>query len=309
MTIGIATRGPRAGLAAWRTLLAAELLGRGEIGGFCVFAWRDAAGALHHATTQRDGTLGLTLTGNWAEARHAALISSGPDRPEPLVQFLPGDPAIGMVTGHRLPSSPLPDGSPINLAALAAMGQGLTQQGLERLLAWGPAMDAGLICLPWEGPVLIANSARVAARDDQGCHLRQQGDLACAILHNSIYTARLPGDALATTLGAVAAETLGLGAAPLALATLPDRLPVIPADHEALDLDSGGTAIALHSADPAYFSPKPSITAVYAGLTLRQNGQVIGQAATEAFADLRAGHLTARPGAARRSFLYRRSPQ
>lgn len=309
MTIGIATRGPQAGLAAWRALLAVELLGRGEIGGFGVFAWRDADGALHHATTQRGGTLGLTLTGNWANATHAALISSGPDRAEPLVQFLPGDPAVGLVTGHRLPSSPLPDGRPLNLAALAAMRQGLTQDGLETLLAQGPAMDAGLICLPWQGPVLMANSPRVAGRDDLGRHLMQGETAACAILHNSIYAARLHGNALATALGAIAAEAMGLGAAPLALATLPDRLPVIAADHEAVDLDASGTAFALHSADPAYFGPKPSITAIHTGIPVRQAGRLLGHAVTEAFADLRGGQLIGRPGAALRSFLYRRSPQ
>lgn len=309
MTIGIATRGPRAGLAAWRALLAAELLGRGEIGGFCVMAWRGQDGALHHATTQRGGTLGLTPTGDWADATHAALISSGPDRAEPLVQFLPGDPAVGLVTGHRLPGSPLPDGRPINLAALAAMQPGLTQQGLETLLAQGPAMDAGLICLPWDGPVLMANSPRVAARDDLGRHLMQDGAVACAILHNSIFTARLHGDALATALGAIAAETMGHDPAPLALARLPDRLPVTPADHEGVELDATGTAIALHSADPAYFGPKPSITAVYTGVPVRQAGRLIGHAVTEAFADLREGVLIGRPGAAPRSFLYRRSPR
>lgn len=302
MTIGIATRGPRAGLAAWRALLAAELLGRGEIGGFCVFAWRGRDGCLHHATTQRGGTSGLVLPDGWAEAGHAALISSGPDRAEPLTQFLPGDPALGFVTGHRLPASPLPDGRPVNLAALEAMGQ-LTQAGLEALLAQGPAMDAGLICLPWQGPVLAANAPRVEGRDDTGRHVWQNG----AILHNSIFTAQLHGDALAETLGAIAAETMGQGPAPLALATLPDILPVTPAAHEAVEIDATGSVLALYSADPAYFGPKPSITAIYSRLPVMQGGRKAGEAATEAFAGLHAGRLIARPGPAARSFLYRRT--
>lgn len=308
MTIGIATRGPGAGLAAWRALLAAELLGRGEIGGFCVFAWRDGVGEIRHATTQRGGTSGLTLPDGWAKARHAALISSGPDRPEPLTQFLPGN-AGGLVTGHRLPTSPLPDGRPVNLAALEAMAQGrLTQAGLEALLSLGPAMDAGLICLPWSGPVLAANSPRVEGRGDTGRHVMQQGDTACAILYNSIATVGLPGDALAKALGAIAAEVMGLGPAPLAFGQLPDRVPVTPASQEAVEIDASGLVTAIHSADPAYFGPKPGITAVYARVPIWQSGRHIGWAASEAFADLRGGVLIARPGLAQRCFLYERTP-
>lgn len=308
MTIGIATRGPRAGLAAYRALLAAELLGRGEIGGFCVFACRDGVGETRYATTQRGGTSGLTLPDGWAEARHAALISSGPDRPEPLTQFLPGN-AGGLVTGHRLPTSPLPDGRPVNLAALEAMGQGaLTQAGLEELLSIGPAMDAGLICLPWSGPVLAANCPRVEGRGDTGRHVMQQGDAACAILYNSITTVRLPGDALAVALGAIAAEVMGLGPAPLALGQLPDRVPVTPASQEAVEIDASGLVTAIYSADPAYFGPKPGITAVYARVPIWQSGRHIGRAASEAFADLRGGVLISRPGLAQRCFLYERTP-
>lgn len=308
MTIGIATRGPWAGLAAYRALLSAELLGRGEISGFCVFVWRDRLGTLNHATTQRGGTLGLRLPDGWAEAEQAALISSGPDRAEPLTQFLPWDPAVGLVTGHRLPTSPLPDGQPVNLAALAALGQKtLTQEGLANMLAQAPAMDAGLICMPWDGPVLAANSPRVASRGDTGSYILQDAGLACAILHNSIYTADFQGDALAGAIGAISCETMGLAPAPLGMATLPDRLPVIASDHEAVELDMTGTAIALHSADPAYFGPKPSITAVYARTAVMRAGRQIGIAATEAFADLGAGQLRARPGLALRSFLYHRT--
>ena len=43
MTIGIAVRGPGAGLAAFKALAAVEKIGRGAIGGFCLLYTSDAA--------------------------------------------------------------------------------------------------------------------------------------------------------------------------------------------------------------------------------------------------------------------------
>lgn len=309
MTIGIALRGPRAGLAAHRALMAAELLGRGEIGGFCVFAWRDRAGKIQHRATQRGGSTGLDLAGDWTDAGHAAVISSGPDRPEPLTQFLAWDPMVGFITGHRLPSSPLPDGRAINLAALDLLRQGrLDSDALARLLTMSPAMDAGLIALPLTGPCLSANAPRVAARADIGHFCFDSGAASGAILHNAIYTAQHTGSALAEALGAIAREVMGEAPASLGLIELPATLPVHSAEHEVLELDTAGGAIALHSADPAYHRPRPGrITAIYDGLPVRQAGRVIGRAVTEVFAAvapplLRTGDL---PG--ERSFLFHRN--
>lgn len=308
MTIGIALRGPRAGLAAYRALLAAELLGRGEIGGFCVFAWRDAAGRIQHATCQHGGTAGLDLRGDWAEADHAALISSGPDRPEPLTQFLAWDEGAGFVTGHRLPSSRLPDGRAINLAALDLLRQGrLNGATLDALLTTGPAMDAGLIALPLAGPCLAANAPRVAGRADIGHFSFDSTEATGAVLHNSIFTARFHCHALAAALGAIAQEVMGLAPAPLGLLELPQTLTVTAADHEALLLNAVGAVIGLHSADPAYHRPRPGrITAIYDGLPLLQAGEVIGHAATEVFAAVAppALHLDEMPGG--RRFLFHR---
>ncbi|MPT29156.1 MAG: hypothetical protein E2602_20150, partial [Achromobacter sp.] len=89
MTIGIAAYGSNAGAAVRAAALGAELLGHGAIGGFAVFAVLDEAGRVHHAACQRGGVTTLDLPPAWLRARHAALIESGPDRPEPLAQFLP----------------------------------------------------------------------------------------------------------------------------------------------------------------------------------------------------------------------------
>lgn len=286
MTIGIATRGARAGLAAYHTLQAAEALGHGAIGGFAVFVWRDGNGGLRHATTQDHGTRGLALPAGWQEARHAALISSGPNRPEPLLQFLPANGAVGLVTGHRLPSSPLPGGAALNAHALALMAAGgFDQRALEALLASAPGLDAGLICLPLAGPCLIADAPRVQTRDDLGRFLHD-GDATCAILHNSIHSAQLHGDTLAAALGGIALETMGQGRAAHVLITLPDRLPVRPATAEAVELDAAGVVRALHSADPAYAGGRPCITAIYAGTPVVQGGARVGTVFSEVFSAL-----------------------
>ena len=286
MTIGIATRGVRAGRAAFDALRAVEVLGHGSIGGFAVFVWRADDGTLHHATVQDGGAAALTLSGDWQQARHAAIISSGPNRPEPLTQFLPADGAVGMVTGHRLPSSPLPGGAVLNAHALALMAAGaLDQAGLEALLASSPGLDAGLICMPLEGPCLIANAPRVAMRDDLGRFLHT-GATSCGVLHNSIHTAQLHGYALAAALGGIALAVMGQGRAAHVLAELPDRLPVRPAAFEAIEIDAAGRVLALHSADPAYAGGRPRITAIYAGTPIMQGGARVGTAMSEVFSTL-----------------------
>src|ERR1700686_2557427 len=111
MTIGIAARGPNAGLAVYRSLRAAERVGTGSIGGFATFAAITADGKLLRHETQRGGTSTLFIEGEStgtepppevAAATSAAVISSGPDRPEPE-KLLSADPLAGLVTGHRMP--------------------------------------------------------------------------------------------------------------------------------------------------------------------------------------------------------------
>ena len=303
MTIGIAIRGPRAGLAAIATLRSVELLGRGAIGGFCVFAFRDPDGEFHYATTQDGGTAGLDLPNGWDQTDLAALISSGPNRPEPLTQFLPTRTDVGLVTGHRLPNSRLSDGIPINQRALELMGQNvLDNTTLQQLVDQAPAMDAGLICLPPTGPCLIANSPRVTGRDDVGRYIFHQHDHACAILHNSIYSACLKGDALAAVLGAIGLEQMGIGQAALGFATLPDQVKVVPGYEEYVQIDDTGRVLAIYSADPAYAEARPRITAIYSRVPILRDGKRIGWAATEVFA--RVADLTLYPDDANRRFLY-----
>src|SRR3546814_14329001 len=106
MTIGIAAYGTAAGSAVLAGLDAVEAVGAGEIRGFGVFRALAPDGTTIDAETQRGGCTALRATlrdrGLLAVAEAApvaALISSGPDRPEPLTRFLPASRAR-LVTGH-----------------------------------------------------------------------------------------------------------------------------------------------------------------------------------------------------------------
>src|SRR5699024_10271322 len=123
MTVGIAASGPGSVASVLRSLIALETLASGAIGGFAVLAVMDAAGGVHYAETQNGGSQALQLGSKFHDAQRAALISSGPNRPEPLTQFLPAATGVGMVTGHRLPNRCGYE-APVNVAALNEMQAG-----------------------------------------------------------------------------------------------------------------------------------------------------------------------------------------
>ena len=83
-----------------------------------------------------------------AAARWAGLMSSGPDRPEPLARFTPADPAVGLIQGHRLPNSAGSDGRPLNEVVLARMRAGETPAvAVAAVLEAASDADAGIIAL------------------------------------------------------------------------------------------------------------------------------------------------------------------
>lgn len=199
MTIGIAVFGRRAGLAAFRALRAVEAVGRGAIGGFVSFVVIDRDGILRRAETQRGGTRTLFTAGESvgvdppdevANGPLAVLMSSGPDRPVPLSQFTPGDPNVGLVTGHRLPNMPGVDGTPLNENVLLRLADGLSPEAaISAELERNPEADAGLIALSRSGQMALGNTALVAARSDIGAALVDAPDigLKVAVLHNAIF--------------------------------------------------------------------------------------------------------------------------
>lgn len=299
MTIGIAVHGPDAARAALAGLRAVEAVGRGAIGGFVSLSALSPDRRLVNLGTQRGGA-GAALSrpelDGLGPCRLAVLMSSGPDRPEPLTQFTPGDPAAGLMTGHRLPNMPGPGGEAPNLVALGAMGEGAAPEAaIELALSANPSLDAGLIAMSPDGRIALANSRSVAVRDDIGAALVVEPGLSIGILHNSIF----PHQALAD----------------LAVSAIRDRISPLDAAArsgpaiglEVLEGDDGGCllvdpvtrAMLAFRAEGAEWR-----RAAWEGCPVRRGdpvlagGRVIGHVVGEAYCVLRSGRVTATRGGA-----------
>ena len=190
MTIGIAASGHGAGAAILEALAGIEAIAEGAIGGFVSVAALTRDGRIARAEIQRGGAQALLrapLPPGLAEAARAVLMSSGPDRPEPLAQFTPAWPAVGLVTGHRFPNAWGVDGTPVSLAALQRLEQdGDPQRAVDETLALNPHADAGLILLSAAGEVGIANARLVRRHGDLGQAVRRTEEHVIAVIHNSI---------------------------------------------------------------------------------------------------------------------------
>ena len=189
MTIGIAASGPGAARAILDALAKAEMVATGAIGGFISLACITDTGLLR-ASAQRGGARGL-LAGGLPDgidaARLAVLMSSGPDRPEPLAQFTPADPAVGLVSGHRFPNAPGSEGISLAEAALAEMRQGASPERAARKTALqNPDADAGFICLDLDGRIGMANTAHVAGFPGLGEARGSRRDTQVGVLCNGI---------------------------------------------------------------------------------------------------------------------------
>jgi hypothetical protein len=170
VAIGIAVSGRNAGLAIVRALQAVERIAEGAVGGFVSLVVIGTDGDVHRAAIQRGCMVALFPADAPAAigtARRAAVISSGPDRPEPLARFAAADGAVGLVTGHRFPHQPGEDGVPINEAVLACLRRGLAPAAAVRqVLSANPLADAGVIALGRNGRIAFGNTALVSWRPD-----------------------------------------------------------------------------------------------------------------------------------------------
>lgn len=286
MTIGIGAAGPNAGLAVFRALVAAEAVGSGAIGGFAVFAALTADGKLFRAETQRGGTATLFTEGETtgtpppaqvATAPFAALMSSGPDRPEPLSQFLAAS-ENGLVTGHRLPNTPGPDGRPVNEAVLLAMAEGRSaEEALDLVLERAPQSDAGMIALGPDRGLAARNSRLVAARPDLGSATFNVEGASVAVLHNAI----TPAAELAPLVAAVA---LGVMAPPHAIAghaVVRAGTPLVGGDAHRLILGPDGAATRIETADRRILSGRHVCAAIYLGAAVVKEGTLLGRTVME----------------------------
>jgi len=296
MTIGIAARGTKAGAAVLAGLAAVEAVGSGEIRGFGVFRALGPDGSLIDAETQDGGHAELLASLDRRGLREpaeaatvAALISSGPNRPEPLTQFLAAGPA-GLVTGHRRPDRPGKDGTAVNLAVLQRLTAGeAPDAAVATVLDANPELDAGLIAIT-AAALGMAETDRVRRRGDRGsARLSLQGGAAeVAVLHNAIQ----PFEGLAGLAAGAARRVLEAALPALPAVRLTPGLTVELGAEDGLWLADDGTVERIASANPslAGFAGWTS-GAVYLGTPVYRGGARIGTTATEAYCRLDDGRI------------------
>lgn len=310
MTIGVAASGPNAGAAVRAAVLGAELLGRGAIGGFAVYGMLDEQRRVRHRVTQHGGITSLSLPDSWLEAQCAAAISSGPDRLEPLEQFLPGIDGVGLVTGHRLPNSPDGSGVPVNQAVLARMAAGDSpQQAVDAVLDAHPEVDAGMIALSADGRLGCGDSRRVRARADHGMCSRDNGHCRITLLHNSIYS-HVP---LADILIDLAWPYLTGEPAAARFLSVGEALPIRASERDRVHITAHGEITAIDSANPLLPSAHRRATAIYLGSEVWQDGRPVGEVLTELITEVSDGAVCRPSGEdatpiIMRAFEHRREP-
>lgn len=303
MTIGIALSGPGAGYGIFKALEAVEAVGRGAIGGFVSFAVITASGELLRAQTQDGGT--ATLFGGGepppeiARAETAVLMSSGPNRPEPLAQFTPGEAGVGLVTGHRLPNVAAEGRQPPNLMILQAMREGdSVQNAVASALESDPQADAGLIALSTSGEIALGDTAFVTLRKDKASLVfkSDDGSVTGAVTHNSIFPVR----GLAELVAGVALDCLEEPDRCDLRIVLDRTVEIVPADAEGVHIDDEGRVrrvevdrrrIPSGSLEGALFLHR---TPVYCGGSLV--GHVSGQEPYTIVTSLRAQSFSGAPG-------------
>ena len=286
-TIGIGALGPKAGLAVFEGLRAAERVARGSIGGFAMFAAIGPEGELWPAETQRGGTATLFTEGektgvppppHVAAATCAAVMSSGPDRPDPLSQFIAADPLVGLVTGHRLPNTIGNSGNAVNHAVLALMAAGANAEvALADVLDDHPDVDAGMIALGPERGIAARNSFLVSQRPDLGAARRETPQGAVEVLHNAI----TPRESLAQLVAEIVADIMEASPQPLGEIIVRAGTPVRHADRHRVIVDENLEAVQIETIDPRIAEGRHNCAAIYFGAAVVLNGEGIGTTAVE----------------------------
>lgn len=188
MTIGLAAFGPNAGAAVIQTLATAEKICHGAIGGF-VAAAAVFENHVTRAETQTGGVGQLGFSSSSTEfesAVVAGLISSGPNRPDPLSAFVAALPGVGLVTGHRMPNAIDSEGNPMNQNVLQLIADGIDpRSAVKQVIDVNPDADCGLIAVNSKGCGYAANTLAVN-RHDAGFATGTRQNAAVWVLHNAV---------------------------------------------------------------------------------------------------------------------------
>ncbi len=274
MTIGIAAYGPDAGRAVLRALAAVEAVGRGAVRGFVSFVVLTAVGDVRRFDTQRGGGGALfpgglaAMPAAVAQARVAGLMSSGPDRPEPLSQFTPALASVGLVTGHRMPNTVGVNGMLLNEEVLDLMRGGASpEEAIGLVIAANPSVDAGIIALSAAGAVHAADTPRVQRRGDVGRALLRSanGEAVVAVLHNSIRPLR----PLASLAAEVALDEMVPDDRPDAWITFRSGAPVTSGRVNGVDVAEDGSVRAIIVDDEKFLGGRWSLGMGYEAHVLR----------------------------------------
>jgi hypothetical protein len=298
MTIGIGVAGAGAGLAAIRALAAVEAVSRGMVRGFVSLAVL-ADGDVLRAETQRGGSAALfggDPPERFANAPVAVLMSSGPDRTEPLSQFTPARADVAFITGHRLPNMPGVDGMPLNAALLERIARGQpADAALAQIIEENPQADAGLIVVAPDGTVAVGNTALAARRSDGGMlHAREAG-LNIAILHNAIFPVR----GLAEIAAGAAIDAVAPADAHDLTLWLKAGLRLRLADAASVDVGEDGVITGIAVTHPGWLGAHWQGAAALRGTPVHRNGQKLGTLVTEAYCVAEGGRLVSCDGAGR----------
>ena len=197
MTIGIVAFGANAGAGILAGLHSVETNGRGAIGGFVSLAALTEDGRLFRASIQDGGSqalFGTDLPIEIAQAQLVGLISSGPNRPEPLSDFVAAEAGVGIVTGHRMPQTRVDDGIALNAMVLAAMKSGAHPQvAVDQVIALHPEMDTGFLACSTAGFIGSGSTKSVLARGDQAVGILESTSVTArvATIHNAISPSNL----------------------------------------------------------------------------------------------------------------------
>ena len=313
MTIGIGAYGPNAGRAVFDALAAAEKVGAGAIGGFVTYAAIGEHGEQLRSETQRGGTSTLFTEGEttgveppeaFARARVAGVISSGPDRPAPLAQYVPADPRGGLVTGHRIPPTTGVNGKPMNGDVLERLVAGeRAARAVDEVVAANPEGDCGLIAIDMKGGAHCCNTERVLRRRDVGSALRQDetSGAVVAVLHNAIR----PYPVLAELVAAVALDTMIGEGEPKGWVTIDAGTPIGMGPENAVHCDSAGVAERVTTTDPAIGERGELGAAIYLASAVYIGGELVGRTTFEPITSIENGRLAVLSGKASLRMSYR----